>query len=88
MSDARIPIAGPPESPPDRAHSRLYQREELLSRLEDRTFVIANVLPRVAFEAARIPASLSLPLEEIPQRARAVLPDLDQEIALYCGGPT
>ncbi len=88
MGDARIPIAGPTELPPEAAHGRLYQRDELLARLADPTLTIADVLPRVAFEDARIPGSLCLPLDEIPQRARTLLPDMDQEIALYCGGPT
>jgi rhodanese-related sulfurtransferase len=84
----RIPIAASLEPAAGAAHSRSYRHEELRSRLTDPTLVIADVLPRVAYEGARIPGSLCLPLDEIPQRARTLLPDFDQEIALYCGGPT
>jgi rhodanese-related sulfurtransferase len=63
-------------------------REELAARLGDPSLAIVNVLPREAFEEARIPGSRSLPLADIPARAREVLPDERQEIAVYCGGPT
>ena len=67
---------------------RSYTREEIRGRLRDAALVIVNVLPRVAYEEARIPGSISLPVEEIPRRARELLPDLDREIVVYCGGPT
>ena len=71
------------------SHSqRIYRREEIRRRLRDPSLVIGNVLPRPAFEQARIPGSLCLPLEEISARSRDVLPDPGQEVALYCGGPT
>lgn len=63
-------------------------REELRARLRDPSLAIVNVLPREAFEEARIPGSRSLPLADIPARAREVLRDETQEIAVYCGGPT
>jgi len=63
-------------------------RQELLRRLHDPTLTIVNALPRSAWEAARIPGSLSLPVAEIPDRAREVLPDKDADIAVYCASPT
>jgi rhodanese-related sulfurtransferase len=67
---------------------RKYDREEIRRRLDDPTLTIGNVLPRTAWEEARIPGSLSVPLAEVSDRARQLFPDLDQEIVLYCGGPT
>lgn len=68
--------------------TRHYSREEIRRRLRDPMLVIVNVLARVAWEEQRIPGSISLPLEELPERAAVVLPDRDREIAVYCGGPT
>jgi rhodanese-related sulfurtransferase len=63
-------------------------RDEILQRLHDPTATIVNVLPRDAFLAARIPGSISLPLEEVAERARTVLPDQNADIIIYCGSPT
>ena len=63
-------------------------REEVRSRLKDPRLLLLNVLPRAAFEEARIPGSVNLPVAEIPSKARAILPDPLREIAVYCGGPT
>jgi len=73
---------------PSGGGGRDYTRDEIRARLDDPSLVIADVLPAVAHEEARIPGSISLPLADIPARARAVLPDRRQEIAFYCGGPT
>ena len=86
MSEApRTPIA---VAGPSASRGRLYSHEDLRARGSDPQLVIVNVLPRAAFEEARIPGSLHLPVDEIPARARTVVPDLRREIAVYCGGPT
>ena len=66
---------------------RLYARDEIRRRLRDPSLAIANVLPREAWEEARIPRSASLPVDEIRARAHHVLPDREREIAVYCEGP-
>ena len=63
-------------------------REELVSRLHDPSLTIVSVLARAAFEEARIPRSLSLPVAEISERAAMVLPDRHADIAVYCASPT
>ena len=70
------------------AAHRSYTREEIRGRLSDPALVIANVLPRAAYEEARIPGSISLPVDEIPRLAPQLLPEVDREIVVYCGGPT
>jgi rhodanese-related sulfurtransferase len=64
------------------------QREEIRRRLGDASLVLLNVLPREAFNAGRIPGSVNLPVAELPQQARTLLPNLSQEIAVYCGADT
>jgi rhodanese-related sulfurtransferase len=63
-------------------------REELQERLSDPRLVIVDVLARAAYDDAHIPGSISIPLAEIPERARAVLRDPRQEITVYCASPT
>ncbi|HEX4823937.1 MAG TPA: rhodanese-like domain-containing protein [Candidatus Polarisedimenticolaceae bacterium] len=63
-------------------------RQELLRRLYDPSLTIVNALARSAWEAARIPGSLSLPVSEIPTKAGEVLPDKNADIAVYCASPT
>lgn len=60
-------------------------RKEIRRRLNDRTLLIVNVLPRAAYEESRIPGSISLPVAEIRSRAREVLPNLSADVAVYCG---
>jgi len=59
-------------------------REEIQQRLQDPTLVLVDVLPRETYAAGHIPGALSLPVAEIPVRAREVLPDRAAEIAVYC----
>ena len=60
-------------------------RDEVVSRLADGSAVIVDVLPRESFAEGHIPGALSLPLAEIPARAREVLPDPSRDIIVYCG---
>lgn len=63
-------------------------RDELRARLRDRSLIILDVLPKEAYAEAHIPGALSLPVAEIETKARQVISNLTQEIAVYCGGPT
>jgi rhodanese-related sulfurtransferase len=60
-------------------------REELNRRLHDSSLTIVDVLPEVSYVEAHIPGALSLPLEQVANRARELLPDPNAEIAVYCG---
>ena len=70
------------------SHEDTIPLEELRRRFQDPDLIVVNVLPRAAWESDRIPGSISLPLAEIEKRAAKLLPDRDQEIIVYCGGPT
>lgn len=63
-------------------------RDEILARLKDPGLTLVDVLPREAFEGEHIPGSISLPLEEINERARQTLPLLIQDIVVYCASFT
>jgi rhodanese-related sulfurtransferase len=63
-------------------------RDELSRRLGDGALAIVDVLPAASYASAHLPGALSLPLADVGTRARRLLPDLHQEIAVYCGGPT
>ena len=63
-------------------------RDELLARLPDRALAIVNVMPPDSFRAGHIPGSINLPVAEIETKARQFLSNLEQEIAIYCAGPT
>jgi rhodanese-related sulfurtransferase len=68
--------------------TRPISRPEVLARLNDSSLILLNVMPKETFETAHIPHSINLPVAEIYNRARKVLPQLDREIIVYCMGPT
>jgi len=68
-------------------HSEI-SREEILARLQDRALAIVNVMPPDSFKAGHIPGSINLPVANVNTRARQLLSNLEQEIAIYCAGPT
>jgi rhodanese-related sulfurtransferase len=70
------------------SESRAISREELSARLEDRALVVLNVMPKEAYTDGHIPGSINLPVAEIEAKARALISNLAQEIAVYCAGPT
>jgi len=75
------PQAPDPVSSPDVPE---ISREELRQRLRDPSLTLVDVLSNDAYAAGHIPGALSLPVVEIPARAREVLPDRAAEIAVYC----
>jgi rhodanese-related sulfurtransferase len=64
--------------------SREISRDELVRRLDDASLTIVDVLPQASYVETHIPRALNLPLEQIPTRARELLPDLAADIAVYC----
>lgn len=66
----------------------IISRAELRERLADRALAIVDVMPAASFRSGHIAGSVNLPLAEIQTKARRLLSDLTQEIAVYCGGPT
>jgi rhodanese-related sulfurtransferase len=77
-----------PEPSSGAAETAEISRGEILRRLDDPALHLVDVLPAASYAEAHIPGALSLPVAEIPTRARALLPDRAAEIAVYCGAFT
>jgi rhodanese-related sulfurtransferase len=80
-------MAKPRTKEPTNEH-RTISREEILTRLQDRALVIVDVTPKEAYADAHIPGSINLPVAEIESKARRLISNLSQEIAVYCAGAT
>jgi rhodanese-related sulfurtransferase len=65
--------------------AREISRDELVRRLHDASLTIVDVLPQASYVEAHIPRALNIPLEQITDRARELLPDLAADLAVYCG---
>ena len=81
-------LVAKPKSMASGHDERVISREELATRLEDRALVILNVMPKETYADGHIPGSINLPVAEIEAKARALISNLAQEIAVYCAGPT
>jgi len=80
-------MAKPQTDETGRKHQTI-SHEELRARLQDRALVIVNVMPKETFAAGHIPGSVNLPVAEIESKARQLISNPAQEIAIYCAGPT
>ena len=47
--------------------------------------IVVDVRTEEEYEGGHVPRSISIPFEEIPLRAPAVIPDRDAKIFVYCG---
>ena len=62
----------------------LFERVVRVDRLMERL----DVLAPEAYANGHIPGAINIPVKEIRGRAPLELPDPDQQIVVYCGGPT
>jgi rhodanese-related sulfurtransferase len=70
------------------AYGGTISRAEILARLEDRALVILNVMSKETFADRHIPGSINLPIVDVQTRARQLIANFNQEIAVYCAGAT
>ena len=63
-------------------------RNELRARLRDRSLILLDVLPKESYVDAHIPGAINLPVVEIEAKARQLISNSNQQIVVYCGGPT
>ena len=70
---------------PTSSNADEISRDELRARLQDPSLTILDVLPQASFVEAHIPRAINIPLEQISIQAREMLPDVNAEIAVYCG---
>jgi len=67
---------------------QIISRDELRARLQDRSLTLLDVLPKESYANAHIPGAINLPVAEIEDTARRLVPNLTREIVVYCNGPT
>jgi rhodanese-related sulfurtransferase len=60
-------------------------RDEISRRLDDPSLTIVDVLPASSYAETHIPRAINLPLEDIREHARDLLPKFNAEIVVYCG---
>ena len=59
--------------------------EELKKKIDAKEdFVLVDVLSKESFEGKHVPSSLSIPVDEIENKASEELPDKGKEIVVYC----
>ena len=61
---------------------------DLRTRMRDHRVVILDVLASETFAHGHIPGAINIPVKDIRARAPVELPDRNQDIIVYCGGPT
>lgn len=67
---------------------REYETDAIRRKLErGGRFVLVDTLPAASYRHRHLPGAVSLPLEDLVERAAEVLPDRDAEIVTYCSGP-
>jgi rhodanese-related sulfurtransferase len=62
--------------------------DEVRARAGTPGFTLVDVLPAASYAEGHLPGASSLPVADISSRAAVILPDLDADIVVYCGGPT
>jgi len=67
---------------------RTISRDELRARLKDRSLIVLDILPKESYVDAHIPGAINLPVVEIEAKARQLISNSNQQIVVYCGGPT
>ena len=61
---------------------------QLRTRMRDHNVVILDVLSPEAYAHGHIPGAINIPVADLARRAPVKIPDRNQRIIVYCGGPT
>lgn len=63
-------------------------RTELIDRFDNGCdFVLVEILPPTAYDQARLPGAINLPVNRLTELAATLLPDKTMDIVIYGGGP-
>jgi rhodanese-related sulfurtransferase len=63
-------------------------RNELLDRLDRRyDFILVEILSPAAYDQARLPGAINLPVDQLAELAATLLPDKTKDIVIYGAGP-
>lgn len=64
-------------------------REELKEKIESNDhFILAETLPKEAYDHAHLPGAINLPPDRVAELAARIFPDKSAEIVVYCAKPT
>ena len=59
-------------------------RDELERRINDGDVVVLEALPASYFDAGHLPGAMNLPLDDLEQRAEALVANRTSSIVTYC----
>ncbi len=64
-------------------------RDELRGKMVDReeNFTLIEVLPKPDYEQAHLPQSINIPLDDISLMVPRLIPNLYEDLVVYCSGP-
>jgi rhodanese-related sulfurtransferase len=75
-------MAGPERTVNDKDE---ISRDELQAKIaRGDTFHLLETLPASYYRHSHLPGAVNLPVDEIPRRARQLLPTNDAEVVVYC----
>jgi len=65
--------------------NKTITRERLFQKLKDKEpFKIIEALPKNFFDAGHLPTALNIPLDNLKQRSKEILPNKEELIVVYC----
>ncbi|GAA3039586.1 rhodanese-like domain-containing protein [Actinokineospora globicatena] len=64
--------------------ARVISTDEVKQRIDAGSAVVLEALPQSYYDEAHLPGALNLPLDEVDDRAAALIPDKDAEVIVYC----
>jgi rhodanese-related sulfurtransferase len=68
---------------------RPISRESLWQKIErGEEFVLVDALAPLSYAAAHLPGAISIPPDDVTERAKRRIPDRDTEIVVYCASAT
>jgi rhodanese-related sulfurtransferase len=67
---------------------KTISREELKKKVEEgRGLILIDTMAEMYYRHSHLPGAINLPVDEVRERAPALLPDKDAEIVVYCIDP-
>ncbi len=67
---------------------KTISREELKKKVEeDRGLILIDTMAEMYYRHSHLPGAINLPVDEVRERAPALLPDKAAEIVVYCVDP-
>ncbi|RLK61800.1 rhodanese-like domain-containing protein [Actinokineospora cianjurensis] len=68
--------------------ARVITTDEVKQRIDTGSAVVLEALPQSYYDEAHLPGAKNLPLDEVDDRAAALIPTKDAEVIVYCSDDT